>query len=128
MLAICLIAGLLLAAGCQSPVAGTWKVGPDQKPTGKMEFGVMTLANDGTFTAEAKYENRSVVMSGCYRYDQDQLMFCMDDPEAKMRTYEAKLVGDKLTMSHEGTSVTLQRLKPCAKCANCKSGKCKCKT
>ena len=120
-----LICGLMLAAGCHAPIAGTWKIAPDQPPTGKMDFGAMTLCHDGTFMAEANYEKRSVVMSGWYKYKDDQLKFRMDAPEHKVRTYEAHLAGDELTMTHEDVSVRLHRLNPC--CDKCWEGQCKCK-
>jgi hypothetical protein len=106
-------------------VAGTWKVAPDQQPTGNMQFGAMSLCHDGTFTAEAKYQNRSVVMTGWYCYKDDQLKFKMDDPEAEMRTYGAHVEEDTLVMTHGDTSVKLRRLEPC--CGKCGKWECSCK-
>lgn len=116
-----LVIGALLVAGCQSPVAGTWKMAPDQQ-VGKISFGAMTLAHDGTFMAESKYEGTTKVMIGCYKFTGDKLTFCAD---GKKREYGAKLVGDCLTITHEDSSVKMCRQKACCKGggSGCK-GKC----
>lgn len=109
--------GSLLVAGCISPVAGTWKVAPDQ-PAGRMTFGAMTLAHDGTFTAEAKYENQTQVMTGCYKFANGELVFCSD---GQQRTYGATLKGDELIVMHKGTALKMARIKCCCggKCGKC---------
>lgn len=101
---------LMMAAGCASGVAGTWKMAPDQ-PAGAMTFGSMTLAEDGTFTAEAKYGNETRVMSGQYEFTGDRLTF---DSNGEHRVYDADLSSNKsmLTVTHNDKAVKMVRLKP----------------
>ncbi len=50
----------VLTVGCQSPIAGTWKIAAGQ-PVGKVSIAAMTLAEDGTFTANAAYQSAAKV-------------------------------------------------------------------
>lgn len=109
------IAGLLPVVGCLSPVAGTWTAAPDQ-PVGKMTFGAMTLAHDGTFTAEAKYDGNTQMMTGWYKFAKNKLTFRTDDTT---RTYGAILKGSELTVTHEGTSLRMNRVKGCCGLFGC---------
>lgn len=61
-----MMCGLAMATGCAN-ISGTWKMAPGQTP-GNVSFGSMTLADDGTFTAEAKYGNQTRVVSGFYKF------------------------------------------------------------
>jgi len=94
---------------------------PDQE-TGKVVFGAMTLAHDGTFMAQAKFDDELRVMTGCYKFTGDKLMFCT---EGKKREYGASLKGDCLSITHEDTTVKMCRQKACGKgcCGKCKCGK-----
>lgn len=111
------LACLLAVVGCQAPIAGTWKMAPDQ-PKGKVSFGAMTLAEDGTFTAEADYGTGVKVTSGYYCYCCDKLCF---DSDGHQRKYDATLDGDVLTVTHDKTSIKMVRMPPksCAGCADC---------
>ncbi len=61
-----LVCGLAMLTGC-AQIAGTWKLAPGQSK-GTVSFGSMTLANDGTFTAEANYGDHTRVVSGFYKF------------------------------------------------------------
>lgn len=98
---------LLFAAGCHS-IAGTWKVEPGQA-AGSIAFGTMTLASDGTFTAEAKYDGETRVVSGHYYRSKGEITF---EANGKVRNYGAHLVDDELTITHENKSVKMRRVRP----------------
>ncbi len=108
----------LFVTGCQPTISGTWNAAPNQT-AGKMTFGAMTLASDGTFTAEAKYDDKSEVMSGYYTFTGDKLTF---EAGGQKRVYDAKLTGNCLSVTHKGKTVKMCKLG--AKCkASCKSCK-----
>ena len=111
------LAALCTLVGCAAPIAGTWKIAPDQKP-GKVSIAVMTLAEDGTFTASAKYGDKSEVVSGCYKYANNQLMLCSD---GQGRTYDAKVDGQALLVTNKDHTVKMTRFMHCTKGAE---GKC----
>lgn len=92
-----LVAAVFLA-GCQSPIAGTWKLAPNQPET-HVTVAEMTLANDGSFTANAKYGQKSEVMSGWYELKGGELKLTVDGKPP--RVYGAKVKGDELTLTHE---------------------------
>lgn len=96
---------LMFTAGCHS-VAGTWELAPGQ-PVGTVSFGAMTLANDGTFTAEANYGGKIRVITGHYTYGGGEIRF---DADGKSRSYDAMLTGDELTIVHKNKSVKMVRL------------------
>ena len=97
---------ILAAAGCQTTSPGTWKVAPGQPET-RVSVAVMTLADDGTFTAQAKYGGRSEVMSGFYEFADGQLVF---DAGGERRSYDAVQKGNELTISHDGNAVKMMRM------------------
>ena len=95
----------LILGGCS--LNGTWKLAPGQPET-DVTVAVMTLASDGTFTSQAKYGNRTEVMSGFYTYANDELTF---ETGGRTRTYGATRDGDTLTLTHENVSVAMVQMK-----------------
>ncbi len=91
-----LACGMLAMTGC-AKIPGTWKMAPGQSQ-GEVSFSAMTLAADGTFTAEAKYGNETRVVSGFYTFcttgckcDDD----CADDCEKPCNSGESAGSGKK---------------------------------
>lgn len=118
---IALVASVSLV-GCAAPVAGTWKLAPDAKP-GKVSIAVMTLAEDGTFTANAREGDKSVAMFGCYMYKDGKLTFCPEGGGG-MRSYDAKVAeeNDALLITHGDATVKMVRVENCCKEGECKDG------
>ena len=105
MLGTGLIVATLSVAGCMSGIGGTWTAqGPSEGP---ISFGSMTLASDGTFTAEAKYDNQTRVMTGYYEFDGEMIVF---EASGQTRSYHAIVHGDTLVISHEGRTVMMKRM------------------
>jgi len=98
---------LLALQGCQSSLAGTWKLAPNQ-PHGKVDVAAMTLADDGTFTAQAHYNGRTETMTGTYMVKDGELVF---DQNGKKRTYKIEQNGDELIVTHGSTSRKMLRMK-----------------
>ncbi len=79
--AICIAALSLvlpLATGCESQssnrrIAGTWEGRGDESER-PFTFGSVTFANDGTYTAEAKYGDKTRVQTGRYVVTDDGLV------------------------------------------------------
>lgn len=101
------LGGVVLVLGGCASLAGTWKLAPGQPPA-DVTVAVMTLAGDGTFTAEAMYGPREEVISGFYTFADGQLELTMN---GTVRTYEAVKDGDELTISHKGVSVRMIRVR-----------------
>lgn len=97
-----------LTAGCQSPIAGTWKIAAGQ-PVGQVSIAAMTLAEDGTFTANAAYGEHSQVISGHYTFTSDKLTFMSD---GTTRNYGASLSADELSVTHGDTTIRMVRMAP----------------
>ena len=114
---LAMVGALSMLVGCQAPIAGTWTMMPDQKPA-KVSIGVITLANDGTYTASAKYGDKQEVVTGCYKFENGKLMLYSKDG---CREYNAKIDGNVLTVMHNDATVKMQRMTK----DECCSGKCK---
>ncbi|MCA9244287.1 MAG: hypothetical protein KDA32_10050 [Phycisphaerales bacterium] len=83
----------------------------------------MTLANDGTFLAEAEYGPERQVMDGRYRFANGQLTIMTDDGT---REYACSVDGDTMVVSHDGESVKMARMAGCGSaCGGCPDGQCK---
>ena len=103
---LCLGLSTLILGGCHS-LAGTWELAPGEGGTG-MSVGVMTLAHDGTFTAQATYGSREEVMSGYYTYGNGELVF---ETDGSKRTYAATRDGDELTITSGDSTAKMVRMK-----------------
>ena len=99
------VVALAALAGCNS-ISGTWKTAAGQTP-GKLVFGSMTLANDGTFTADTKDGNTMKMITGYYEYTGDHLIL---DAGGDTRTYKADLAKDTLVLTHDQQLVVLNRV------------------
>jgi len=105
---LCLSSVLLLGvfSGCAN-ICGTWTA--DKSSGQDSPIASVSFCKDGTFTAHAEYgNNRSHAMSGHYEVEDDKLEL---ETEGHMRTYDMKCEGDKLTLTHEGKSGTMFRMK-----------------
>lgn len=81
---------LVAVSGCG--VQGTWRMQQIEPATaaGHMEFGVIRLADDGTFTADVKYEDKTRDVGGTYTYDCASKLLTFKAKDGTVRTYHAK--------------------------------------
>ncbi len=100
-----LIVATLSAGGCMSGIGGTWTA--QGQSDGPISFGSMTLASDGTFTAEAKYGDQTRVMTGYYEFDGEMIVF---EASGETRSYHAIVHRDTLVISHQGRTIMMKRL------------------
>ena len=108
---------LALMVGCASPISGTWQASGEAGP--EHPIAAVSFCHDGTFAASADYGGgKTHAMAGCYKMEGDTLMLCMKDSK---REYTAKVDGNCLSITHEGKTQTLCRLKCCcgAACGKC---------
>ena len=103
-----IVLAALILAGCQSGISGTWKAAPGQDPVA-VSFAAMTLAEDGTFTADGRIADRTFTVSGHYTYADNKLTF---DSDGTSRSYGAELSGDSLTVTHHEKAAKMTRLMP----------------
>lgn len=98
-----------VSSGCLSkPIQGTWI--KDKSSDSKSPIAAVSFCGDGTFTAHAEYgDNTSHVVSGHYSTNKGRLVL---DAEGKNREYGYDVSGDTLTLTHEGKSSSMSRMKP----------------
>jgi len=97
---------LLLVSGCANRmVVGTWTA--DRSTTSPIARA--TFSPDGTFTAEAEYGGgKSHAMSGTYEVHEGKVKMIMD---GTTREYGVSIAGDCMTMTHDGKSAKLMKMK-----------------
>ena len=107
-LMICCCMPMVVAiTGCANPMIGTWTA--DKNEGSSSPIARATFSPDGTFTAEAEYGGgKTHAMSGTYQIGNDKLKLKMDGTS---REYGCKVSGDTLTMTHNGKSATMTRMK-----------------
>jgi len=106
LLSITVLAGLL--SGCSASCEGTWMA--DKSSDAKSPIAHASFCGDGTFTANAEYGGGTTrAMSGHYNYDGKKLNL---EHEGSKRDYDAKVDGDTMTITHEGKTAKMNRMKP----------------
>ena len=68
-----LASALLMLTGCATDISGTWQ-GRDSTLERAFNFGAVTFAPDGTYTAEAKYGDTIRAVSGTYSISGEMIM------------------------------------------------------
>ena len=108
-----LLAVGMIAAGCQSQkLVGTWEAQknvPTNDPrVGAFQFGAVTFAPDGTYTAHMIYADRQLGESGEWTTKGDML-----ELKKANRAYRYSLHGDTLDLTDPkmNVSIALQRLR-----------------
>jgi len=97
---------LIVVSGCSS-ICGTWTA--DKSSGSDNPIASVSFCQDGTFTAHAEYgNNRSHAISGHYEVEDGKLVL---ETEGHERTYDIECKGDKLTLTHEGKSGTMVKMK-----------------
>jgi hypothetical protein len=98
----------LFASGCANRmVVGTWTA--DKSAASGSPIARATFCSDGTFTAEAEYGGgKTHAMSGTFDVCGDKLKLTMD---GTTREYGVKVSGDEMTMTHDGKSARLMKMK-----------------
>ncbi len=96
-----------LAAGCASPLAGTWVA--DKSTTPVSPIAEVSFCEDGTFTAHAEYgDNSSHTGSGHYEYRGGKLKL---DASGSTREYDVKVAGSEMHIIHDGKTFKMSRIK-----------------
>ena len=101
------ISTLVFSAGCASnSLVGTWQ-GRGDAAERPFTFGSVTFAPDGTYTAEAKYGEKTRVQTGRYVVTTDGLV--LDGT----RTYDLDFEGDTVAFTDptSGNSMVLDRFR-----------------
>lgn len=102
------ISALVLSAGCASnSLVGTWQ-GRGDAAERPFTFGSVTFAPDGTYTAEAKYGDKTRVQTG--HYNEEVGTVTLEDVN---RTYDLDFDRDAVVFTDPATgkSMTLDRFK-----------------
>lgn len=97
---------LALMTGCSS-VAGTWVA--DKSSGDANPIASVTFAGDGTYTATAQYGDTSRAVSGHYELEDGTIEL---DSEGTVRSYGIDVGRDEMTLTHEGRSYRMMRMKP----------------
>jgi hypothetical protein len=101
----CLPISLVLAGCASNSLVGTWqgRGATDERP---FTFGSVTFAPDGTYTAEASYDQTTRVQTGRYVQRTGQVMFKDVD-----RAYDLEFDDDSVVFTDpaSGKSMTLDR-------------------
>ena len=98
----------VFASGCASnSLVGTWQ-GRGDSAERPFTFGSVTFAPDGTYTAEAKYGEKTRVQTG--HYDERSGTVTLEDVD---RTYDLSFESDAVVFTDpvSGKSMTLDRYK-----------------
>ena len=100
----------LVATGCATNISGTWqgRASTSERP---FSFGAVTFAQDGTYTAEAKYGETARAVTGTYSVTGDKIIM-FGEPFGE-RTYTMEKTNDALifTDPSSGNSMTLDRFR-----------------
>jgi len=104
-----LLAGtILILSGCATNISGTWQ-GRDANLDRPFSFGAVTFAQDGTYTAEARYGDTVRAVTGTYSISGDVIML-FGEPFGE-RSYQLNRTKDTLIFTDTRTegSMTLDR-------------------
>ncbi len=101
---------LFIGVGCASNgnngLAGTWRADENIRTrdpdVGRFQFGAVTFAEDGTYTAHMIYGERQLGESGKWRTSGNRLDLPVSD-----RSYRYNLDGDALRLTDFETNTTL---------------------
>jgi len=104
LLALSLLAATSL--GCASPLAGTWVA--DSTTADVNPIASVTFAEDGTYTAGAKYHGVARATSGVWSLNDGTLMLGQGK---ERRSYGCTVDGDRVTLSFEGSTSVMTRMK-----------------
>lgn len=100
------VVALGLMSGCSSPLAGTWVADATSKDVNPIAS--VTFAEDGTYTAGAKYHGVARATSGRWRMDNGTLILGSGADE---RRYGCSVEGDRVTLTHDETTSVMRRMK-----------------
>ncbi len=92
--------------GCASSLSGTWVA--DSTTADVNPIASVTFAEDGTYTAGAKYHGVARATSGVWTLNDGNLVLGQGK---ERRTYGCTVESDRVTLTFEGTTSVMTRMK-----------------
>lgn len=103
------VMGLLALPMMGCSIQGHW-VADGAPPAGsKCKFQSMDFMKDSTFTASADIEGHVMPMQGKYSYNCCTGKLNVDSSDGKHRSYEAKVMGDKMKVIDKEGGTTIEQ-------------------
>ena len=96
----------VVTTGCASNLTGTWVA--DSTTADVNPIASVTFSADGTYTAGAKYHGVARATSGFWSMENDTLILGSGKDQ---RRYGCAVDGDRVTLTYEGTTSMMNRMK-----------------